>query len=53
MEGCWSFKVIVGGLLFSRIFIRSLNAQRESRENWIPAQNGRPDWVAGKGWEPR
>ena len=28
---------------FSRIFIRSVNARRESRENWTPAQNRRLD----------
>ena len=33
--------------LFSRIFIRWLNARRESRETWTPAQKGRLDWVGG------
>jgi len=30
-----------------RIFIRSLNARIESRENWKSAQNGRLDRVGG------
>jgi len=36
-------------ILFSRIFIRSLNARidLESQENWRLAQNGRLDWVGG------
>ena len=36
--------------VFSRIFIRSLNARIESRENWTPVKNGRLDWVAAIIW---
>ena len=32
---------------FSRIFIWALNARIESRETWMPAQNGSLDWVEG------
>ena len=37
----------VHSLLLSRIFIRSLNAWKESRGKWTPAQNERLDWVGG------
>ena len=35
--------------MFSRIYIRSLNARMESRENWMPANNGRlTGWGKGE-----
>ena len=39
--------------LFSRILIQSLNARRESRENWTPAQNGRLYTVGVRGFFAR
>ena len=41
-----SFRLL-SEVLFSRIFIRSLNDRIESREGWTLMEKGRLDWVEG------